>query len=157
MDEHKEQLPTDEGLPLLPSEEQDLTADGQEHGPEVDDQARLSRREFMKAAALSAGSLLLLLSRCRPLVEFKSAELPPIPENFRRFYLAEKSTTIAGEMRVLALGSQCPDLTCALWLNSLNVLSRSRHATRPMAVLNSYGLISLGRKQFPLAATALPH
>ncbi|MFN2135758.1 MAG: twin-arginine translocation signal domain-containing protein [Candidatus Promineifilaceae bacterium] len=115
MDEHTEQLPTDEGLPLLPSEEQDLTADGQEHGPEVDDQARLSRREFMKAAALSAGSLLLLLSRCRPLVEFKSAELPPIPENFRRFYLAEKSTTIAGEMRVLALGSQCPDLTCALW------------------------------------------
>lgn len=77
----------------------------------------LTRREFMLLAAFAGSGALLLLSRCRPPFAPAPDQLPPleIPPDFRRFMLIAPLTGVAGEKRIMALGSQCPDLACALW------------------------------------------
>jgi hypothetical protein len=75
----------------------------------------LSRRDFLKVAAILTCSMFLLLSRCRPPVETIGGELPPIPPDFKRFLLVKPSESVATEKIIVALGSQCPDLSCALW------------------------------------------
>ena len=72
----------------------------------------LSRRDFIKLAAILSGSTLLMLSRCKPPLEDKPLVIPP---DFKRFVLVEQSPTVATEKIIIALGSQCPDLNCALW------------------------------------------
>ena len=72
----------------------------------------LSRRDFAKVAAILTGSTLLMLSRCK--LPFDPV-LPSIPSNFKRFILTKQSPIVATEKIVVALGSQCPDLRCALW------------------------------------------
>ena len=74
-----------------------------------------SRRDFLKVAAILTGSMVLMLSRCRPEIETIDGELPPIPPNFKRFLLVRQSEDVATEKIIVALGSQCPDMTCALW------------------------------------------
>lgn len=92
-----------------PPEEEEIPGDAAEN-KEPD----FSRRDFMTAAAILAGSTLLLLSRYRFPYE-ADGERPPIPPEFKRFILAEQSTTAPGESTIIALGAQCPDLSCALW------------------------------------------
>ena len=72
----------------------------------------LTRRDFLKAAAILTGSTLVLLSRCS--LPYNS-ELPPIPPDFKRFILTEQSPSVATEQIIVALGAQCPDLKCTLW------------------------------------------
>lgn len=82
----------------------------------------IGRRDFLKLAAILTGSTLLLLSRCsgldisEPLPE---DELPPIPDNFKRFLLIEREQRLNELVeRVVAFGSQCPDWSCALlWVD----------------------------------------
>jgi hypothetical protein len=75
----------------------------------------LTRREFLQMAALLGGGAMLLLTRCR--APFLSDEngLPTIPPEFKRFLLVAPSSDTPEEKRIVALGSQCPDLACALW------------------------------------------
>jgi hypothetical protein len=72
----------------------------------------LSRRDFVKVAAILTGSTLLLLGRCKPPYEEAPLEIPP---EFKRFVLVEQSPTVSTEKIIVALGSQCPDMNCALW------------------------------------------
>lgn len=72
----------------------------------------LSRRDFVKLAAILTGSTLLMLGRCRPTSEEAPLEIPP---EFKRFVLVEQSPTVSTEKIIVALGSQCPDMNCALW------------------------------------------
>jgi hypothetical protein len=71
-----------------------------------------SRRDFVKLAAILTGSTLLMLSRCKPPLEDKPLMIPP---DFKRFVLVEQSPIVATEKIIIAMGSQCPDLNCALW------------------------------------------
>lgn len=64
------------------------------------------------AAAILTGSMLMMLSRCN--LPY-APELPPIPPEFKRFILTEQSPKVTTEQIIVALGSQCPDLKCALW------------------------------------------
>ncbi len=75
----------------------------------------LTRREFLLAAAITGSGALMLLSRCRP--PFPTDEEIPleIPPDFKRFMLVTSRPDIPGEKQITALGSQCPDLACALW------------------------------------------
>jgi hypothetical protein len=75
----------------------------------------LSRRDFVKIAAILTGSTLLMLSRCRPPYSDEPLVIPP---EFKRFVLVEQSPTVTTEKIIIGLGSQCPDLSCALWLIS---------------------------------------
>ena len=72
----------------------------------------LSRRDFVKLAAILTGSTLLMLGRCKPPYEETPLEIPP---EFKRFVLVEQSPTVSTEKIINALGSQCPDMDCALW------------------------------------------
>lgn len=72
----------------------------------------LTRRDFVKAAALITGGMLLTLSRCQLPADPDLLEIPP---DFKRFILAEPSPTVVAEGIIVAMGSQCPDLKCALW------------------------------------------
>ena len=72
----------------------------------------LTRRDFLKAAAILTGSTLLLLSRCS--LPY-NPEQPPLPPDFKRFILTEQSPKAATEQIVVALGAQCPDLKYTLW------------------------------------------
>lgn len=74
----------------------------------------LSRRDFVISAALLSGSMLLMLSRCKPTADGE-IELAPIPPDFKRFTLITQSPTVETEKIAVAVGSQCPDLACALW------------------------------------------
>ena len=81
-----------------------------------------SRRDFLKLAAILAGSTLLLLSRCGGLEvseQLPDQELPLIPPNFKRFVLTrreQRATEIV--LAIVAFGSQCPDWQCALlWID----------------------------------------
>ena len=56
----------------------------------------LSRRDLIKAATLLTGSMVLMLSRCRPLEEM-GTDLPPVPADFKRFVLAEQSPIAPAE------------------------------------------------------------
>ncbi len=89
----------------------DLAEDSAADAPQGEG-AAFSRRDFVKAAALMTGGLLLTLSRCHlP----SDPDLLQIPPNFKRFILIEQSPTVATEGIIVALGSQCPDLKCTLW------------------------------------------
>jgi hypothetical protein len=78
----------------------------------LEEKHSLSRRDFVKLAAILTGSTLLMLSRCKPPYQDKPLVIPP---NFRRFVLVEQSPTVATEKILIAMGSQCPDWNCALW------------------------------------------
>lgn len=82
----------------------------------------VSRRDFLKLAAILTGSTLLLLSRCGGIEvpeQRPDQELPPIPPNFKRFVLTKRKQQATGiEMEIVAFGSQCPDWQCALlWVD----------------------------------------
>ena len=72
----------------------------------------LTRRDFLKASAISIASTLLLLSRCYQLPESGPFVIPP---DFKRFILYEPSPKKETEKIAVALGSQCPDRQCVLW------------------------------------------
>lgn len=72
----------------------------------------LTRRDFVKLAAILTGSTLLALSRWKPPYDEEPLEIPP---EFKRFVLVEQSPSVASEKIIVAMGSQCPDLNCALW------------------------------------------
>ena len=80
--------------------------------PLPEEEQGLSRRDFVKVAAILTGSTLLILSRCKPPYEPEPLE---IPFDFKRFVLVEQSPTVAAEKIIVAMGSQCPDMNCALW------------------------------------------
>jgi hypothetical protein len=82
--------------------------------PEPEGPSGLTRREFLLLAAIMGSSAVLLLARCRPPIPPPQGPLE-IPPDFRRFLLAEPSADVYGEKSIAALGSQCPDLACALW------------------------------------------
>jgi hypothetical protein len=94
----------------------DIPAQDQTEEPPIDifpeEINGLSRRDFVKVAAILTGSTLLMLSRCKPPDDDEPLEIPP---QFKRFVLAEQSPTVATEKIIVAMGSQCPDLNCALW------------------------------------------
>jgi hypothetical protein len=82
----------------------------------------VGRRDFLKLAAILTGSTLLLLSRCGGLEfpePFPDEESLPIPPNFKRFILVESEQQATDTVqRIVAFGSQCPDLACALlWID----------------------------------------
>ena len=72
----------------------------------------LSRRDFVKLAAILTGSTLLILSRCKPSSDPDPMQIPP---QFKRFVLVEQSPTVAKEKFIVAMGAQCPDMNCSLW------------------------------------------
>ena len=80
----------------------------------LDGEKGLTRRDFMIAATLLSGSMLLMLSGC-DLSEDGDVDVPPVPPEFRRFTLVTQSPTVETEKIVVAAGSQCPDLACAMW------------------------------------------
>jgi hypothetical protein len=79
------------------------------------DKHGLSRRDLLKVGAILTGSMLLMLSRCKPPFEERPLEIPP---NFKRFVLVEQSPAVPTEKIIVALGLQCPDWKCSLWLGS---------------------------------------
>lgn len=78
----------------------------------LEEKQGLSRRDFVKIAAILTGSTLLVLSRCKQ--SYKPEPLE-IPHDFKRFILIEQSPAVATEKVIVAMGSQCPDMNCALW------------------------------------------
>ncbi len=89
-----------------------LTPGGPDGGDPREESYGLTRRNFLRAAAILTGSTLLLLSRCSFPYD---PDLPPIPPDFKRFILTEQSYRVATEQIIVALGAQCPDLKCSLW------------------------------------------
>jgi hypothetical protein len=99
----------------------ELNDDEQESTP-AEAAESVSRRDFLKLAAILTGSTLLLLSRCGGLEvpgEVPGQVTPPIPPNFKRFILVKREQRAMEVVQVVvAFGSQCPDWQCALlWIN----------------------------------------
>jgi len=100
----------------------ELNDDEQESVP-VEVAESVSRRDFLKLAAILTGSTLLLLSRCGGLEvpgDVPSQEIPPIPPNFKRFILTKREQRATETVQaIVAFGSQCPDWQCALlWIGN---------------------------------------
>jgi hypothetical protein len=85
---------------------------GREHDALPEAKRDLSRRDFVKIAAILTGSMLIMPVRC---MQANNEEPLVIPPDFKRFILVEQSSTAATEEIIVAMGSQCPDLNCALW------------------------------------------